>query len=265
MIPWLKRSAPVIVVASGCGIFLSQSSASTTVKVVICLVCAAGLLIWASVRNLRLHTTVNRLAALGLPEAMLKVVEAELATSKSAQVQVPFSVYKATALAMQGKWAQALELLERVQPKRVVGAPGRTWRFLHANQQFTCLAFLGRVDEAEAVLKDELEPVAIAVRSPGTQVIIDEARAKLAFFKDRHEDSKKGFETLLADTRLMPSSKAMYHYFLARIADARGQEKRATEHRAQATELAPHTIMGGWRPERGGESLTDSQSADNQR
>lgn len=236
----------MLVVAGGCGLYLSQSDAGTGTKVVIGLVCMGGLILWFTVRNLRLHTTVNRLAALGRPEEMLEVVEAELATSRSAQVQVPFSVYKATALSMQGKWAEALELLERVAPARIIGAPGRTWRFLHANQRMTCLAFVGRVEEAETVMTEELEAFAIAVRSPATQVIVDEARAKLAFFKERYDESRERFAKLLSDQRIMPSSQAMYHYFLARIAEASGSGD-AAEHRARAAELAPATFMGGAR------------------
>ena len=251
MIVWFRRSWPILVVAGGCGLYLSQSGASTATKVVIGVVCMVGLLLWKAVRNLRLHTTVNRLAALGQPDAMLDIIEPELASSASAAVRLPFSVYKATALALRGNWAEALDLLERVKPEGVRGAPGRTWRFLHANQRMICLCFVGRVDEAEAVLTDELEPFAVAVRSPATQVIVDEARARLAFFKERHDESKERFSALLEDERLVPSSRASYHYFLARIAELSGSpddQASAAKHRERAAKLAPATFMGTPRP-----------------
>lgn len=245
---WLKRRWPILVVAIACGLFLAQSEASVPVKVIAALVCAGGVLAWNTVRNLRAHTTVNRLAALGQPEAMLAVVESELAASSSAQVQVPFTIYKATALALQGLWTEALALLDQVQPAEIGGAPGRTWRFLHACQRVHCLCLVGRGDEAEELLRDELEPFARTVPSPATEVIVKESRAKVACVQGRHEDSRSGFERLLEDQRMTPVSRAVYHYFLAltieAVDNADGADDTAAQHRARAAELAPDTFMG---------------------
>jgi hypothetical protein len=49
------------------------------------------------------------------------------------------------------------------------------------------------------------------------------------------------FVRLVRDTRIPPPSRAVFHYFIARIYHAQGQWNPADQHFAEAARLAPKT------------------------
>lgn len=241
MIGWLKQRWPIVAAAIACSVFVVYSDRSTAVKVVAVVLCMGAITLWNLARNLRVHTMINRHAALGQPESMLALVDAELASKTSDQARLPFLIYKATALSLCGHWDDALSVLDAANPKQVGGNAGRTWRFLHATQRVSCLLSLERLNEAREAFANELEPFARLVSSPATQVIVDESEAKFAFFDQRYDDSRETFKALVADERIVPASRAVYRYYLGRIALATGTDPG--EHFVRARELAPETYI----------------------
>ena len=244
MIAWLWRRWPLWLVALACGVFVAQSDAGTGTKVAVVVIAGVALLIWNFAHNLRVHTTINRHVALGQHQAILSLVEPELAGQTADSARVPFLIYKATALMFQGHFEDARAVLNSVQPKRLRDKNGRIWRFLHASQRVHCLCFLGDLEAAETALTDEVEQFAIIVRSPATAVIVDEARAKLAFFQGRDDDSRERLQKLLEDGRITPASQALYHHLLAQLDLRAGADQDAETHFARARELAPDTFYG---------------------
>lgn len=241
MIAWLKRRRLAILIIALCALVIAQEQISVVVKVLVVVLGMAAITASNVIRNLRLHAAVNRLAALGKPDAMLAIIEAELSASKDAQVQVPFTIYKATALRLKGDFSEALALLESVQPRLMGGNAGRTWCFLHSAERLGCLAFLGRTHDARRVLEEEVEPFARNMTSPAADIIVRESRARLAFFEERYDESAELFQALVDDGRMVPASRALYHYFLGRIAMIRGQDP--SEHFRQAREMAGETFI----------------------
>ena len=240
--PWMRHAVPVAM-AIACAVFVVVSDATITMKVVAIVGFAVAATLWANARELRMHAMVNRYSALGQPESILALIEPELAYSKTPRIRVPFSIYKAIAFSLQGKWAEALVILDDLDITSMRGKTRRTWQFLYYSHRFTCLLFNDRPDEAREILENQIDPFAEIVTSPGTKVIRDEAHAKMAYFEGRRDEAKDAFKALAARGEIAPASRAIYHYFLGRLAMEEGQSPDA--HFTRATELAPDTFLPG--------------------
>ena len=238
--PWARHAIP-LAMALACGLFVGLGDASTAAKVIAVAIFFAAATLWTNARELRLHAMINRHIALGHPEAILAIIEPELAYSRAARLRVPFTIYKAVARSLQGQWSDALAILDSIDISRMRGKARRTWQFLHDSHRFNCLLFNDRAAEARQLLEDRIEPFAEVVRSSGTRLIRDESRAKLAYFEGDRERARTAFEKLAHRGEIAPSSRAFYYYFLGRLAIEQGQPPG--EHFDKARKLASETFL----------------------
>lgn len=238
--PWTRHAIP-LAMAVACGLFVGLGDASAAAKVIAVALFVGAVTLWTNARQLRLHAMVNRHIALGQPAAILEIIEPELAYSRAARIRVPFTIYKAVALSLQGKWSEALDLLDSIDIARMRGKARRTWQFLHDSHRFTCLLFNDRAGDARELLERRIEPFAEVVRSAGTQLIRDESRAKLAYFEGERDDARAAFEALAGRGEIAPSSRAFYYYFLGRLAMKDGLPP--DDYFEKARNLVPDTFL----------------------
>jgi hypothetical protein len=198
--------------------------------------------VYAAIRELESHRRVRQHAALGDPDAILAIADAELGRRRSSRTRLPFIIYRANALQMKGEWEESLGLLERARLEAVGGKARRHWEFQHAHSLLGALLHTGEVGQARELLAGRIEPMARRLPEPLGQLALDEATARVDFFTGKLDDSKALFERLVADERLPASSRGMYHYYLARIARAEDNGDAAENHAASAAKLAPNTF-----------------------
>lgn len=223
--------------------FVVFSGATGIAKALMGVGFAFALMLMFTIRELKQHATISRYAAIGEPDKILEIADAQLSRRRSPKRRVPFQVYKAIAQGMKGEWEDVIETLEAIDFERMGAKARRTWQFLYYNNLLAAYCFTGRVAEARTMFDDHIEPFGTIVRSPGTKLAISESRAKLHYFEDDLDEARKGFESLVDDVRLASAARALYHYFLGLVARDQGDADRSAEHFRKASELAPNTFV----------------------
>lgn len=224
------------------GVFIILADVPWWAKVLGFVALGAATFVYSAVRELKTHVRVRQHAALGDPDSILAITETELTRRRRPRARLPFVIYRANALQMKGEWDESLELLERARLDVVGGKARRHWEFLHAHSLLGALLHTGEIGPARELLAGRIEPMARRLPEPLATLSLDEANARVAFFLGKLADSKARFERLIADERVPSSSRAMYHYYLARIARAQSRPDEAEQHAATAAKLAPRTF-----------------------
>ena len=195
-------------------------------------------------RGRRAMARIQEMAALGEPDKMLAIVRRKLRYAKPGSPnRAAFAVFLATGLSMKGEWDRALEALDEVDPDSMPEDEKALWQFGYYNAKFSCLVFKERLDEARAVLDTQLEPLASG-HIPRAENAIDACRAVMWFCDGEHEKAMGVFARLVKETPIPPPSRAVFHYFLARIYHDRGHWKGANEHFEEAERLGARTWVG---------------------
>lgn len=179
--------------------------------------------------------------AVGEPDKLLALVDRQLRHRRSPAARGPLLVFRAAGQSMQGDWEGALATLDEVDPE-AMPEPGRAvWQFGYWGARFGCLVFTERIEEARRVLEQHIEPLAGTEELRHAGDAVTAARAELAFCDGEYERARPIFERLVADGRVPPASRAVFHYFLGRIADEEGEGGQARRHFSRAVALAPRT------------------------
>jgi tetratricopeptide (TPR) repeat protein len=193
-------------------------------------------------RARRAMARIQELMVLGEPDKMLALVRRKLRYAKRGSPNhAAFTVFLATGLSMKGDWDSALSALDDIDPDSVPDGDRALWQFGYYNARFACLVFSERLDEARAVLADNLEPLVEKGALTNAATALEACQAVMWFCDDEHDRAMKVFARLVIETPIPAPSRAVFHYFLARIYHARGVWKGANEHFDEAARLAPKT------------------------
>ncbi len=192
-------------------------------------------------RGRRTLARIQELIALGDPEPLLALVRRKLRYARSGPNRGPLRVFEAVGLSMKGEWAAALEVLGQVDAAALPDRGRAVWEFGYHAARFSCLVFTECLDEARAVLRDHIERLAATPELPPAGDAVQACRAMMWFCDGDHDRAMSVFAALVRDTRIPPSSRAVFHYFIGRIYHAGGKWNASEQHFAEAARLGPKT------------------------
>jgi tetratricopeptide (TPR) repeat protein len=191
-------------------------------------------------RGRRTLARIQELIALGEPDRLLALVRRKSVYARSGPNAAPYRVFEAVALSMKGDFSRALEVLDALDPAAMPD-PGRAiWQLGYHSARFGCYVFTERLEEARAALA-AIEQTARDETLPNAQDALESCRAMMWFCDDQHDRAMVVFVRLVRDTRIPAPSRAVFHYFIARIYHARGQWNAADQHFEEASRLGPKT------------------------
>lgn len=199
----------------------------------------AGLVV-AYFRSRRPLVRIQDLISLGDPDKLLSLVRRRLRYAGTGPNRGPYKIYEATALSMKGDWQRAVAALDEVAIDQLP-EPRALWQFGYHSARFCCCVFLEQIDQARAILDGSLIGLARdpAVNEP--QDALASCRAMLWFCDEQDDKAMDVFVRLVRNTTIPPPSRAVFHYFIARIYHRRGQWAAADQHFEEAERLAPRT------------------------
>jgi hypothetical protein len=225
-------------------ILILVSDVAGVARWLLLLALGAVLVIWVLFRELRSHAAISRMLAVGEPDEVIRIAEAELGKRLTTKGKVPFWIYLAGGHELRGDWAEARLALDKTPLAAVPARTRDTWGLLHASYDVACRLETGDAAGARKVFDDVIAPAAKRTRGPGIELLVAEGTARLALVEGDPASARDTFQKLARDVRLGPAPRAIAHALAARAADALGDAAAADEHRAQARKLAPKTWMG---------------------
>lgn len=218
-----------VLVAVAYGGLIATASMSPVMMVLTAGFFGLVLVLWQAFRELKLHATAQRHAAVGDPDELLALADEQLARRWRARTKVPFHIYRAIAFELRGDRAAAQQALDATQLDLLPIKSRRSWGALHAAVQISLLAQAGDAAAARKVLDDKLRPALSRVPGAGAEILLREAEARVLVAEGKLDEARPHLEALAKDIRLGAATRAACKYLLG-------------DH-AAAAKLAPQTWM----------------------
>lgn len=199
---------------------------------------------WLGMRRARwVFARMQHHLGAGQPEPLLALVDRALRHRKTPSTRGPLLVFRAAGLSMRGDWDEAERVLDEVDPEAMPEPGKEVWQFGYWGARFGCAIFTERIEAARHILQRRIEPLSSSERLRGAGHAIEAARAELWFCEGEHERARPVFERLVDQEGVPAASRAVFHYFLGRIAADAGEVDDAERHFARAEALAPETWL----------------------
>lgn len=179
----------------------------------------------------------------GKAKRALTTAEGLLASEGRERSRAPLLIYKAAALSLLGRWAEAIETLDLVHPDRLPRLGADSWRLFHVAVLFDCLVFSRHLGRARSVFESRLEPLARKLGTRPAALTLEECQATLAFLDGELGESRELFTRLLDEEGVPPTARATACFFLGCIAEEEGDRAAADEAWERARGLAPETFL----------------------
>ena len=194
--------------------------------------------LWYLFRLLTSTAAITRAVVVADADRVLELADRELGKRWRAATRAPFHGYRAIAFELRGDWSSALAALDHPDMAK---APART-RVLAATVRVGALAETGNAADAHAAYD-----AALTGRVPDPQLVplVRLAEARMRWADGKLDEAEPLLARLVDDVRAGVGTRGVAHYYLARIADARGDAAAARRHRQRAKELAPNTWVAG--------------------
>jgi len=239
---WIKRHfetvlAPVLVAGLYAALVLS-AGAGTTAQVVAAMFFLVVLALWLSFRRLRVHAAASRLAAIGDPDGLLKLVERELPRRLVPATRTPLYIFRAMGHNLRGDWAEARRALDAADIKPGQRA-SRSWHLLWAAADIHTRTATGDAAGARVSYDKLVAPFRKLIPGAGVELIALECEARLALVDGDPAGARERIAPLVKDIRLGSAARGQLYALLAEAATAEGDDAAAAEHAAAARKLAP--------------------------
>ena len=206
------------------------------VAVAVLLVLVVVALLWLMFREMTVHAALSRAAAIGEPDQLQAMAQAQADRRWTRTSRMPFQLYVAMSHELRGEWAEALVVLDEV--RSVVGLPTRPWGLVAARIEIAARLELGDIEAARTV---HAASFASARPSPGSpaELFARESAAKLALAEGDPASALPTFVALGANPRVGPAARSVALLHVARCHDALGDAAAAATARGVAATLTP--------------------------
>lgn len=187
-------------------------------------------------RQLRVHASASRMAAVGDAAELIELSDREIVRKMSARTRLPFRIYRAIGLEQRGDHAAARQALDELDLTTISTSRRRTWGTIVASTRIQIAVAEDDAATARKIYDTQLAPVLAGVGGAGAAVLFGEAEALVLYAEHDYDRARPIFEKLAKDIRISSATRALCKHYLGRIADD-------PKLLAEAAKLAPKTWL----------------------
>ncbi len=238
MIRFLQSWGVPVMMTGVYGVLMWSSETDNTGKAWMAIGLAMVLVVWWLFRTLTAVASLSRSVAVGDARRTLELVDEQLPRKKSPAARAPLLVARAQALELRGDWAGVLAALDEVDLRGIPDRLRPSWTIVASTVRIGALVETDRIADAKRVLETEVEPAAAALDprvDRSSKLLRSLAAGRIAATEGNGAEARALLQAVLDDIHAGGASRALAHFYLARISE----ETAAASHRTEIAKLIP--------------------------